>query len=160
MKILGIDIDWMLGYGNDPRIMVKVDKLPDLNNLIYEQKGNLYFSHTIDGYVNFYAVNALRETGYGGRSFTLNMANGTTKVLKGPWSSRAGVMNNAGFEPCVDVSYVEEITEACYGGSISKNVLSKAMLDFCPLYSLEIDLNDAEHRYIVPKSQYKREVTI
>ena len=33
------------------------------------------------------------ENGFGGRAFTLEMQNGTTRRIKGPWSSNSGVVN-------------------------------------------------------------------
>lgn len=47
--------------------------------------------------------------GYGGRVFDITMINGEKKSLKGPWSSRAGVVNRLFGEmdhiiECIDVS--------------------------------------------------------
>ena len=44
-------------------------------------------------FVRFFSHNKLNENGYGGFSFTLTMTDGSTRVVRGPWSSRAGVIN-------------------------------------------------------------------
>ena len=69
----------------------------------YEKRGPLYWGKNDVGVVRFFAYNG-PSTGFSGSAFTLEMLDGTTEVLKGPWSSRSGVMNNAGFEPCVEVN--------------------------------------------------------
>lgn len=89
-------------WSNSPTLAILVDEMPETKDFRYEQKGSLYYGEK-DGYVNFFAYDR-PDQGYGGRHFPITMTDGTEKVLIGPWSSRAGVMNAAGFGPCLDVS--------------------------------------------------------
>ena len=106
MKILKARIEWMLKYANAPNIRLLVDKLPDHKDLRYERRGNLYFAEK-DGYADFYSYSRPDE-GFGGREFRLTMVDGSEAVLKGPWSSRAAVMNGAGFPPTIPVSITDD----------------------------------------------------
>ncbi len=56
----------------------------------------LYLSQDIDsGYSSFYLDNPKNHHGFGGREIELDLYNGDTVVLKGPWSSNSGVVNEA-----------------------------------------------------------------
>jgi len=81
--------------------------------------GTLYLDQDVDsGYSTFYLSNPENHHGFGGREIELDMHNGDTVVLKGPWSSNSGVVNEAIFEeafepigaeaPCFE--YVKEVT--------------------------------------------------
>ena len=43
--------------------------------------------------VRFYCHDAFDENGYGGAEFSLKMEDGTTKIIRGPWSSNAATFN-------------------------------------------------------------------
>ncbi len=101
MKIIKIEVDWNEAYGNSPEFLVCVDELPDRKLFRYEQKETLFFAE-YEGLVDFYSWNGTPSDGFGGRTFEITMKNGTKKKLIGPWSSRAGVMNHAGFTKCID----------------------------------------------------------
>ena len=105
MKILNAKVDWMMNFHNHPSLMVLVDKIPEES--VYTHKDGLYFSNT-EGFCRYFAYEKPGD-GYGGRQFPIKMDDGTTKVLIGPWSSRAGVMNHC-FTPCIDV-YITEDTK-------------------------------------------------
>lgn len=108
MKILDAKVDWVKDYDNHPNLVVLVDKMPDHEELVYNETNNVYYAIK-DGYVSFFFYERPGE-GYGGREFPLRMTDGTTKILKGPWSSRAGAVNsvvlskNPNFEQVVDVT--------------------------------------------------------
>jgi hypothetical protein len=95
----------MEGYANDPTLEILVDKMPDRSDLRYKKEGILYYAE-LDGYVSFFCYRGPGE-GFGGRGFEITMEDGSQELLKGPFSSRAGVMNAAGFGPCVDVSITD-----------------------------------------------------
>jgi hypothetical protein len=105
LKILKTKIDWMEGYANDPSIYVLLKNIPNLDELRYRERNNCYFAEK-DGYVNFFHY-VKPDRGFGGREFPIIMEDGTKKILKGPWSSRAGCMNRMGFAPCIDVFYTD-----------------------------------------------------
>jgi hypothetical protein len=106
MKILDMKVHWYENFDNEPELMLLVDKLPDHDDLRYEKKGPLYFAEK-DGYVSFFAYSQPGD-GYGGRVFPIVLTDGTKMDLKGPWSSRAGAMNRAGFVPCLDVIITDD----------------------------------------------------
>ena len=108
MKVLQTSVDWYPGYANSPQLKVLVDKAPDHSLLRYEKRGGLYFAH-LDGYVSFFYYDKPGD-GYAGRVFDITLLDGTQVSLKGPWSSRAGCVNNAGFEPCLNVSLTDDPT--------------------------------------------------
>ena len=109
MKITGIEIDWMEQWGgNDARIIVLVDKRPDYSKLRYKtvkktgNKESIWACH--DNIVNFYYLDGSDKEGYGGRTFTLTMEDGTKRNIVGPWSSRCGIFNKCSeLEPCTEV---------------------------------------------------------
>lgn len=109
MKTKAIRVNWNLELANEPRLEILVDKIPSLNDLRYvrhPQFGLWYAEH--EGYVNFYSWDGEKnEGGYCGHEFPIKLANGNEVTLLGPWSSRVGSMNTAGFGPCVDVSLTD-----------------------------------------------------
>jgi len=112
-----IQIDWHEGYANMPDLLVHEHLVP-FAEFVFEQRGDLYYAcDERTGQVKYFSYNG-PGGGYGGHKFTINMKDGTTKTLIGPWSSRASVMNGAGFPHCVEVVYVDH----------NRNRLSGAML--------------------------------
>jgi hypothetical protein len=105
MKVLDARVNWNIGWNNDPELEILVGKIPDSADLRYEAKGGIYFAE-LEGYVSFFyhSGEPEQQEGYGGRSFALTMKDGSTVVLKGPWSSRSACANAVGFTPSVEVS--------------------------------------------------------
>jgi len=106
MKILKANIEYNPQFCNPPTLQVLVDKIPDLNEMTYEYKEDLYFAEK-DGYVSFFVYNAPGR-GYGGRKFTITLKDGTTKELIGPWSGRCGVMNMYFEQQSMEVSITDD----------------------------------------------------
>jgi len=46
-----------------------------------------------------------QQDGFNGRHYEIETVDGEQVTLKGPWSSRAGIMNKAGYGPCLDCLY-------------------------------------------------------
>lgn len=126
----------MSGYANQPSLRVLVDEVPK-GDLTFEGKKvnshTLYFAEH-DGYVEFYAHDPRDESGYGGRGFKLKVKdNGDEREvqLKGPWSSRAGVMNSHGFTPCLDVAITDDEGVWARGWTfIAGAITLESVLDF------------------------------
>jgi len=106
MKILDAKIKWMLGWINNPRLYLLVDRVPLLKEYKFKYKNCLYYAE-LDGAVRFYYYFKSDE-GFGGRHFNIIMENGQEKTLEGPWSSRAGCANKLGFGPCMDIAFTDE----------------------------------------------------
>lgn len=105
MKILAAKIRTYSEFDNLPTLEVLVDKIPDNESLVYEQKGNSYFAEK-EGYVSFFYYSRPDE-GYGGTVFTINTKGGL-KDLHGPWSSNSEAMYQAGFQRSVNVSITDD----------------------------------------------------
>lgn len=122
-------------FDNDPSLMLLVDEMPDGENLVYEslEKGSntLYFAH-YGGLVSFYAHAPNDERGYGGASFVLTLDDGSDVKIKGPWSSRSGVMNKH-FEPhslevaITDDPEVWEKGHTFYGAAVAVDIALEAI---------------------------------
>ena len=135
MKVLNAKVNWANQWDNDASLQLLVDKMPAHSDLRYEQRGSLYYAE-LDGYVSFFSWSKPGE-GYGGDVFYLTMKDGTKKELKGPWSSRAGCMNDAGFGPCMDVSMTDdpeafERGYTFYGAHATYEICIKAANEFLP----------------------------
>ncbi len=75
----------------------------------------LYMSQEVEsGYSTFFLVDPNDRSCYGGREFELDMFDGSTFTLEGPWSSNSRVVNNAimedAFEDDPHFDYVQEVT--------------------------------------------------
>lgn len=123
MKIKNVKIDLHTGYANSPSIEVHVDDFFQ-GELGYVEEDCLYFAYDYStGYVSFFAYDG-PGNGYGGHHFEITMMDGTEKTLIGPWSSRAGVMNAAGFQPSVDVTYINK-----HGSRMAGHILVDTLRD-------------------------------
>ena len=139
MEALDARVDWYLEFANSPKLILLVDKIPDSDDFVFEQRGNLYFAEK-DGGVRFFAYSG-PDRGFAGRHFPIKMNDGTTKKLIGPWSSRAGCMNDAGFTKCVDIAYTDDPQAfrrgyTMFGGHCTLDLARKAVEKFLP----EVDL--------------------
>ena len=105
MKLIKAEVEWYEGFANKPRLVLIVDKMPDSMEIEYEVKDNLYWGEK-NGIVSFFSHSPENQRGYGGREFDLKMKDGSFVTIKGPWSSRAGAMNNY-FPHSVDVTVKE-----------------------------------------------------
>ena len=101
MEILDMKVDWREAWDNKPEILLLVNRIPLLESMRFEKKDSLYYAEN-RGYVAFFSYSSPGR-GYGGYCFRITMQDGSSEVLVGPWSSRASVMNEAGFTPCLDV---------------------------------------------------------
>jgi len=162
MKVLKANIDWHEGFDNEPRLQVLVDKM-NYDKLKYEPfpitrisglsgeqaaivgtsdytfKGRdtvLYYAAN-KGLVRFLYHDPQNEHGYDGNVFQLILTNGETIKIKGPWSSRAGVVNQlVPDDPnlqCVDVSITDkpEVFEKGFtypSGTISLKLAKDAIM--------------------------------
>lgn len=88
-KIQDVQVDWANGWSNSPRFQVLVDTLKEQD--LFQQRGAMHLAITGE-LAHFYAYTRPGE-GYGGRSFTITMTDGTEKELKGPWSGNSEEVN-------------------------------------------------------------------
>lgn len=107
MKVLKAKVNWYKKYTNLPVLELLVDVLPDLDELQFEHKNGIYYAE-LDGYVQFFYYRSPGQ-GFGGAVYALTMKDGTTKELRGPWSSNCSAVNGLGFGPCVEVSLTKDV---------------------------------------------------
>jgi hypothetical protein len=128
IEVLDAEVDWMDGYLNDPSLRVRVDEIPDLSELRFEQDGKIWFAES-GGYAKFFAWSGDgNDGGFSGRCFEITTEDGEDVTLKGPFSSRTGVVNQRGFGPVVSVSVTteEEVMERGYTFKSAALTLDKA----------------------------------
>jgi hypothetical protein len=116
----------MEGWANEAYLEILIDKWPDKAEFVFEKKTigmdrggvDLYFAKHKSGAVRF-MCDSHNGKGYGGAVFILPLTDGTVATVKGPWSSRAGVMNLY-FPHSVDVTFFEGDWKNCgMSGSLS-----------------------------------------
>ncbi|MDZ5810369.1 hypothetical protein U4E84_03245 [Halorubrum sp. AD140] len=93
----------MEDVGNDPRLQVVVDDIPSRDELRFEHEDSIYCGIK-DGFASYYAWSGDgNDGGFSGRCFEITTIDDEQVTLKGPWSSRAGCVNQRSFGPVVDV---------------------------------------------------------
>lgn len=108
MKPVACSVNWYEGYANDPVLQIVVDRIPNAEEFRYDHKDGLWFAEK-EGYVRFFSWNGPgNEEGYGNRCFPIKTKDGEEVVLRGPWSSRSGVMNKYFNPQSLDVSVKTE----------------------------------------------------
>ncbi len=105
MKLISCSIDWMVGYTASPKLKIVVDAIPHRDALVYRRSKvdpTLWVAEQ-EGYVSFYSWSGCgNDGGFYGREFAINTPEGKV-TLRGPFSGRAGLVNNTEFTECVDV---------------------------------------------------------
>ena len=95
-------VDWHDGYTNWPDLKVRAARCPAKNeSLVWEDEGNGYYrAYTDDGIMDQLhhdgrltwdaasgAFVSTQQEGFAKRAFTLKMKDGSTVILRGPWST-------------------------------------------------------------------------
>jgi len=142
MKVLGASVNEHIGYANPPTLELVVDRVSSYDEFVYNTRpfgrSTLYFG-VMDGEVHFFSHSPENEYGYGERKFKLTLADGTVRELKGPWSSRAGVMSPL-FRPVVDVTLIWAGIK--YAGHVTLELAQEAVDKFLPDWELIQEQDD------------------
>ncbi|MDY6764483.1 MAG: hypothetical protein SV377_02165 [Halobacteria archaeon] len=108
MRILDAQVDWRQDVGNDPVLEVLVDETPERSDLRFEHDEGLWVAIE-DGYVQYFAYSGNgNDGGFSGRCFEIMTTEDEQVTLRGPWSSRAGCVNQRRFGPVVDVRLTDD----------------------------------------------------
>lgn len=147
MEILDMSIDWMEDWVNSPNIKLEVDKIPELEELVFIRRGNLYFAEQ-DGYARLFSYQGPGE-GYGGKEFKINMKDGSEKILIGPWSSGSHI-GNIFFTKCLEVTATleSESHEYLHEITVTEELLRAGFKKFLP----ELDYVPYMHMHKYPLS--------
>ena len=145
------------GFPPTYRLVLLVDKIP--SSLRYRHKEGIWYAEK-DGFVNFlYWKGPHNEGGFGGRDFEITTVEGRKVILKGPWSSRPGVVHKVGFPECVEASITTRREDfekgyASLAGYVTLSKARQAVSRFLPDYRLVKQLGrNGEWSWIVqPKA--------
>lgn len=144
-KILDLRVDWVDAYGNSPRWMVLLN-----HTNTFAHNGEPLWERSSDGThwraekgieVDYFGYHGegletdRNEGGYGGHCYEITMKNGSKRILKGPWSSRAALCNLVfpNHAPCVEVSITTDLDDWNSGMGYctsSGDLLESAILAF------------------------------
>lgn len=149
MKILAAKIRWNEGYCNNPDLEILVDKIPELKDLDYDvtqvrygnEKSNLYLAIQ-DGYASFLSWSGKKnDGGYCGQEWQI-IVNGKPVTVKGPWSSRSGVMNKAFKTQVMEVSITDDLQayERGYTFCAGAMTVEKVLKEVLPFFHHSITL--------------------
>lgn len=96
MKILNVELDPPHGFPWRD-LVITVDHIPSLDEYRFDSfetdQGTVLYVAEHNDFVKFFAHNPNAENGFGGATFELTMRDGSVRTIKGPWSSRASVIN-------------------------------------------------------------------
>lgn len=100
---------------NDVWETTKLDRTAAYYRAPVGEDSTLYMSQDVDsGYSTFWLDNPQNRNGMGGREFNLEMWDGSTAVLRGPWSSNSSVVNWAidedAFEDDPQFEHIREVS--------------------------------------------------
>jgi hypothetical protein len=113
-----------------------------------------YAEHEPTGYVQFFAWDGGQQNGFNGRHYDIETVDGEEVTLKGPWSSRAGVMNLAGFGPCMKALYRTHPDQlGGRSGAITVEAAEEAIDEYVE-EDVELELVerfDADEPYYIPR---------
>lgn len=141
-------MDWKEEYANDPRLHLTAEDIPTIDELRYEGSVDegLWYAESDDGFASYFAWSGGQQDGYGGRHYEITTVDGEEITLKGPWSSRAGVMNKAGYGPVMDVRY-----NSTRAGAITVDAAEEAVDEYLEDVELEKSLKFSnDEPYWVP----------
>lgn len=154
MEIEDAEVDWKEDYGNDPKLVLYVDEIPERSELRFEgsKEEGLWYGEHEDGYVSFFSWSGGQQNGYNGRHYEIETVDGEEVTLKGPWSSRAGAMNLKGYGPCLDVTYRTSPNQfGGRSGAVSLEAAEEAIDEFLDGVELErVEKFDEDEPYYVP----------
>jgi len=143
VKVLEAKVDWHLGYANSPTLELLVDRIPEDEELIFEKRKQFYMA-VLDGYVRFFSWRGPgNDGGFCGSEFPIRVRDGDEVkdvVLKGPWSSRAGVMNRYFEQQVLDVTlYTDPAGHMRYAGAVTLELAQKAVEEILNVELVEIE---------------------
>jgi len=114
MNILDAKIYWYIGYANQPRLHLLVDKL-QLNSEFKWRKLNDFLWTENENFIKFY-LESENKGGFGGAVFNLPMEDGSIYKLEGPGASRSSWFNKFGPQ-CIDSIVTDNPAHFDYSGN-------------------------------------------
>lgn len=169
MQVIDAKVDWYKEYCNLPVLQVLVDQIPSWDTLRWEKHNHIYYCIS-SGYVAhlFYKRSG---HGFGGSSYKLKMKDGSIAELRGPFSTRASILNYFDIVQCTDVSLTDEpkVLEkgyTYYSGCITLELAKQAaklagvnLVKYCVEYN-SYDSDLAEEQTMVVNSGLVKPVVL
>lgn len=158
VRILDIRPYWSEGFDNYASLHVLASQEPQ--GFMFEQRGPIYAAQS-GIFVRFYYYTSPGD-GFGGHAFKITMKDGTSKELKGPWSSSAKSVNKVFPEfLCVDIAYTWEMATwergfTLCGGSIRIDAIvrwyvdNRHKVDWGIVLMSDGTVQPSKHRFIKP----------
>jgi len=111
-QIIAAKINLNMQWDISPAVEITVKGNPysKMSNYVYEERGGMYRAETTEGFTNFFHWKGPgNEGGYGGRTSKVKMVDGTTRTIKGPWSSNAEFVSSVFLDrkPVIEISVLE-----------------------------------------------------
>lgn len=107
MDIRFAQVNWNDDHDNAPMLEIVASDYPEEGDWSYADfqisPGCVLYRAEYNDYVRFLHHMASDQVGFGGRTFDLRLHSGQIIQIKGPWSSRAGVVNRYFVPHCVEV---------------------------------------------------------
>ncbi len=122
MNILKAKIIWYEDWANEPMMRLLVDRVPAIEELIFEKKGN-YFVGEKDGVMSAF-IDASDHLGSGGRTYNITMKDGSVYPLIGPWALDQCKVHREGFAPCMNTSITDNPEYFATGRGIKDRLVS------------------------------------
>jgi hypothetical protein len=109
--ILSAQINYQLEWDIDPTIEIIFDARHTKKdfNFVYEERDGTYRAENDEGLGDFmHWKGPHNEGGFSGHVFTITMKDGSTRQLKGPWSSNSSWVNSMfpDRNPLIEVTYL------------------------------------------------------
>lgn len=155
VNVIGAEINMNEGIANPPTVTILIEgtfpKVEDMRGWISKtapwSSGDMTAWWCTDdaGLVMFF-LQTNDMAGYGGREIKLTLPRGEIQVLKGPWSSRPGVMNALGFPHSVSVA-IKDKTGARYSGAFLLHPLISIIEEYLPDIGIYRVVDDTEPSY-------------
>jgi hypothetical protein len=154
VKILDVELDRSAG---EPRLKLLVDRIPGVEELTYQKipvpgYGFLYVAEK-DGYVSFFIWSGRgNDGGFYGDEWVVKVRDEEgvhEELVRGPWSSRAGVVNRFWDRQCMEVTMAEPPNYYEISAAITIEKAEEAIRLKPGLRLLKVVLEDGEIRYVV-----------
>jgi hypothetical protein len=111
-RIIDVKVDWMEGWGNNPKFVVRLDREESPENFRFVQRGSCYVAQ-IEDLVRFFSYSGPGD-GYGGHQFEITMVGEEKRTLIGPWSGNSGWVNDT----FPELRVVEAVIEPNWAGAV------------------------------------------
>lgn len=161
LHLLSIDLEWYLNYDNSVNVCLG---LSDVNRIEYTYRSfprggrsMLYHGEDGCGFAHTYHHKPWDETGFGSRTMTLKMHDGTTKSIKGPWDDGMLIMDHYKGKPYFGVTkfFAGKPDAMRYGGAWCVPPLSETIVSHLRGEGVEVGVSESGS-LIIDKSQYRK----